>query len=298
MSLGLPYKSRIDSFDRKLRYDDILRQLVEKCTSNDDYSAVCMIEEGAWGIGEQREVVQLKDGTSLIQSWTDPSKNPFSDVNTVHLELDLVQEFMALKSGQFVLRSALNKNPDLNTREEFARIGYLYMAVDSEAGWLIFPRQIIDGVYENNALNRICYAFAKAFSDESECFFSLMDKAEAKPIIESIDFWPHLITRHSMEIMELYLLHDISSIVTFVTEDLVQDAQKEGLILIPNQKLDVSIGYKSGGSGFLELWFELPENNKRIGVSPTYLLIDESEPLYETLKSYQNSLQELKWISI
>jgi hypothetical protein len=297
MSLGLPYKSEINSFDGKSKADNILCQLVEKCTSNEDYKAICMIESGAWGTVWQKELVQLKDGGFIVQSWTDPSKNPLSEMKKVQLDLDLGKEIMALKSAQFVFRSSLNKNPDVKTREEFARVGYLYLAVGSEANWLAFPRQITGGVYENNALNRICYAFANVFSEKTEVFFSLLDEEDAKPIIDAIDSWPMYFQRLRYELEEQ--VRRDGPIKAYVSEALAQDARDKGFELQPYQPVEIMVSYaKQDNRNLIDFRVEFSEDAEPIWVSPNYLLIDESEPLYEAIKEYQESLQDTKWISV
>jgi hypothetical protein len=92
----------------------------------------------------------------------------------------------------------LNKNPNLATKTEYGRVAYLYIVVGNEAEWLGFPRHI-EGVYENNALNRICDAMARAFSEDGEGYFSLIDKEEAKRITDTIEEWPMFELRQTRE---------------------------------------------------------------------------------------------------
>ena len=114
----------------------------------------------------QSELIQLQDNHFLAQSWREAgSKEELSKSRFVYLDLDLRKEIGELRNGDFQLRSNSNKNPDIKTGEEFHRKGYLLFATGDQADWIGFPRQAMNGVYADNAINRLCEAFSIAFTD-------------------------------------------------------------------------------------------------------------------------------------
>jgi hypothetical protein len=195
--MGLPYSS--DKFYPEKWEDDVLHQMTAEYHAIDGCVAICVHQSGAWELTGQGELVQLDDGSFLAQSWYENgSKSELSERRHINLDIDLRSEFAHLKSARFKLRSMLNKNPNLATKTEYGRVAYLYIVVGNEAEWLGFPRHI-EGVYENNALNRICDAMARAFSEDGEGYFSLIDKEEAKRITDTIEEWPMFELRQTRE---------------------------------------------------------------------------------------------------
>jgi hypothetical protein len=205
-----------------------------------------------------------------------------SDPRQVHLNIDFSTELNALRTEQFKLRSMLNKNPDLKTGKEYLRVGTIFLVGGNEAEWIAFPRHVGGGHYENNAINRLCAAFEIASSDESKCSFILIEQEEAKTILGSIKDWPMYLIWQGTELIDRVMIYR-QPIQAYVTEELAHDARETGMQFKSFQQVEIlDVSPKKGGSGLVEFLIQRAEGKKKIMVSPNYLQIRESEPLFGT----------------
>jgi hypothetical protein len=295
MVVGLPYLS--EKYSHPLEAcDKILQRIVAKLNASSNIEAIGVITGSGHSVEYQEEIVQLKNGEYQIQSWLGPHRQKLSKIKTVRLNIDLRQELKNLKNGDFKLQSLLNKNPDFRTGKEFHRISFLYAAIKNEnSTWLAFPRQIQDGLYADNVLNRICQAFEFAFY--GQCAFNLLDYAQAQLELETIKDWPEYTVREGIELSWQAIEH--IPISAHPTVSLIQDLKRKEIELPPDVVLGVyAIGLLFPESRELGCVIDWPEREgKKVQVSLSYLNFDIDNPLVQDLRAYQAKYSQ-QWMIV
>jgi len=148
-------KSELQKYLVEFVTTSIPKALIKRVCSSPDFVAVCLIQSGVWDLSWQNELSQLRDGRFIMRSWRN-TETEITETYCSSLDFDLRQELDNLRREGFNLRRDDNKNPNLETGNEYARQSTIYIAVEDDVEWLGIPRYEGEtGVYKNNAANRI-----------------------------------------------------------------------------------------------------------------------------------------------